>query len=127
MLKVPYPTHADYNATLVVGICDKLDAMRVKDDQGKPERPAIVALMERVYKGKEDATIYGRHKKQGLPVLQGNQNDSLHELPLVIQQELKNISNIVVAYESTHKTYKVCPLVLFSFALSFFMSAVSFW
>ena len=122
MLKVPYPMDTDYNATLEVGICDKLNALRVvKDNDGnlERERPKIVSLMAQVDAGREDATIYGRHRAQGLPKIYGNQNDSLVDLPLVLQQELTTISGIVTAYVGTWKNYKVCPLVLFSFALSF--------
>jgi len=121
-VKVPYPLDEKYNATLVVGVCDTLNAVRVVDGKGKlaKVRPVIMDLIEEVWSGKKDAIIYGRHKFKGLPKLQGNQNDSLVDLPLVIQQELTNISQLVTDYIATWKIYKVCPLVLFSFGLCFF-------
>jgi hypothetical protein len=138
MFKVPYPyntTTPKFDPTAKFGVCQSF--LDIKDSTPASKRGEhIVDIMDDVYTGRRDATIFERYETDALPNIKGNHQDSTTDLPLSLQEALQDISTLVHGCDVQQKQYLVSSLgswhsfrfvflCCFLFCFCFFFTSVS--
>jgi hypothetical protein len=117
MFQVPYPNDSTYDPTRTTDVCDVLKALTVFVDGPKGDEETYaevtsptVAAMEAVCAGDHDALLFGRYSTTTsgvLPKLKGNSDDSVTDLPLILQRELGHLTNTVNSSIQERKLFTV--------------------
>jgi len=125
MFQIPYPNDelhpqkdgTTYDPTQCTGVCDVLKELTVFVDGPKGDEEAYtevwsptVAAMEAVCAGDHDALLFGRYSTTTsgvLPTLKGNSDDSVTDLPLILQRELGHLTSTVNSSIQERKLFAV--------------------
>ena len=112
VFQVPYPDVVDFDPTTPGGVCAAFEALRVPEqefdeDEGDHVVPPVVAAMSAALRGDDDANIYDRLFPVGLPTLKGTHHDTITDLPIRLQKEITEVTDILTASCRSRKMYRV--------------------